>query len=173
MADLLNIYSPNDVTVSITRSDGLAHVVGGFTEDAMVSIEPAAEAYTMYTSADNKSTLLYHANTSATVTLSLNQTSSSNDVLSQLYEEFRLTKSPTKLFTVAIKDNNGRSMYVSAQSFIGKRPTAAFANSMQNREWTILCAAMEQTAGGNAKFSPADAATVELLGGTVEQRWAP
>ncbi len=173
MSDNLNIYSPNDITVVITREDGLVHIIGGYSEDQMVTVEPAAESFTMYTSADNKSTLLFNANNSATVMLTLNQTTVSNDILSQLYEEFRASKSPSKLFTITVKDNNGRSMYVSPQAFIGKRPSAIFANSMQNRDWTILCHDMQQFSGGNSKMSTGDVQAVELLGGTVEERWAP
>lgn len=173
MSDNLNVYSPNDITVAITRSDGLAHVIGGYSEDAMVSVEPATEAFTMYTSADNKSTLIFHANNSATVMLTLNQTSASNDVLSDLYNEFKASKSTSKLFSITVKDQNGRSLYMADQAFIGKRPNAVFGNTMQNRDWTILCHDMQQYSGGNAKFSEADAKTIELIGGVVEDRWVP
>lgn len=173
MSDNLNIYSPNDITVTLTRDDGFVHIVSGYSEDTMVSVEPMAEAFNMYTSADNKSTLIFNANKTATVTLTLNQTSETNDVLSQAYEEFVATKSPSKLFTISVKDNNGRSLYVSPQAFIGKRPTAVFANSMQNREWTLLCHNMSQYSGGNSKFSPSAAQAIDLLGGNVEERWAP
>ena len=30
MSDNLNIYSPNDITVVITREDGLVHIIGGY-----------------------------------------------------------------------------------------------------------------------------------------------
>ena len=173
MSDNLGLYSPGDITVVLTRSDGLVHVVSGYSEDAMVSVEPASEAFTMFTSADNKSTLIFNANNSATVMLTLNQATSSNDVLSQLYEEFKTSKSPSKLFTITVKDNTGRSLYVSAQAYIGKRPTAVFANSMQNRDWTILCHDMQQFSGGNSKMSTSEMQAMELLGGTVEERWAP
>ncbi len=173
MSDNLNIYSPNDITVAITRSDGFAHVIGGYSEDAMVTVEPATEAFSMYTSADNKSTLLFHANNSATVMLTLNQTSESNDILSDLYEEFKGSKNISKLFSITVKDQNGRSLYMADQAFIGKRPSAVFGNTMQNRDWTILCHDMQQYSGGNAKFSEATASAVELLGFVVEDRWAP
>lgn len=173
MSENLNIYSPNDVTVVLTRPDGFVHVVGGYSEDAIVSVEPSAEAFKMYTSADNQSTLIFDSNNSATVMVTLNQTSASNDVFSQLYTEFRTTKNVNKLFSVLVKDNTGRSLYLSPQAFIGKRPTASFGVSMQNRDWTILCHNMEQHSGGNSKMSPSEVAAVELLGGTVEDRWLP
>lgn len=173
MSTNVNIYSPNDITVTLTRGDGFAHIVGGYSDGDMVSIEPAAEALSMYTSADNQMTLLFNANNSATVTLTLNQTSATNDVLSWLYEELKARKSPDKLFSVLIKDQNGRSLYTTSQAFIGKRPTASFSNSMNNREWTILCADMQQFAGGNARLSQADASSIAILGGTVEDRWVP
>jgi hypothetical protein len=173
MAELLNIYSPGDITVTLTRDDGFAHTIGGYMEDAMISVEPTQDTFTMFTSADNRSTLMFHEDTSASVMLTLNQTSPSNDVLTALYKEFRGAKSASKLFTLTVKDNNGRSLYVSPQAFVGRLPTASFANTMQSRDWTIVCHDMDQNAGGNAKFSAADANTLELLGATVEDRWAP
>lgn len=173
MSENLNIYSPNDVVVVLTRGDGFAHTVGGYSEDAMVSVEPAAEAFTLFTSADNKSTLCFNPNNSATVMLTLNQTSASNDILSALYEEFRLTKSPNKFFAVMVRDLNGRSLYECSQAFIGKRPNGSFASTMQNRDWTILCADMRQNSGGNARLSSADEAALGILGVDVEDRWAP
>ncbi len=173
MAELLNIYSPGDITVALTRDDGFAHVIGGYMEDAMISVEPNQDTFTMFTSADNKSTLMFHEDSSATVMITLNQTSASNDVLTALYKEFRQAKNPNKLFTITVKDNNGRSLYTSAQAFVGKLPTAAYANSMQARDWTIVCHNMDQNAGGNSKLSAADANTLELLGAVVEDRWAP
>ena len=159
MSDNLNIYSPYDVLLTITRtSDGLAHTVGGYSDGAMISVEPSQAAFSMYTSADNKSTLIYHPDNSAKIMVTLNQTSASN---------------VNKLFTVLVKDANGRSMFSSPQAFIGQRPNASFSNSMQNREWTILCAGMEQYSGGNALLSPSDVASLELLGTTVEDRWKP
>ena len=82
----LATFAPNDVTVVITqRSSGIAHIVSGYSEDSIVNIERSAETFTMYTGADNTSTRIYNANKSATVTLSLQQTSASNDILSLLY----------------------------------------------------------------------------------------
>lgn len=173
MSENLNIYSPNDVVVTITRGDGLSHIVGGYSESAMVSVEPAAEALTLYTSADNKSTLLFHSNNSATVMLTLNQTSATNDIFSALYEEMRLTRSASKLFSVMVRDLNGRSLYECAQAFIGKRPNGTYANTMQDRVWTLLCPDMRQTSGGNARLSSADEAALSILGVPVEDRWAP
>lgn len=173
MSSNLNIYSPNDITVTLVRSDGLSHIVSGYSEDAMISVEPSAEAFTMYTSADNKATLIFHENNTATIMVTLNQTSESNDVFSSLYEEFKRVKKADRLFSIIVKDNNGRSLYKSSQAFIGKRPNGSFANTIQNREWSILCADMEQYSGGNAKFSNATAQAVDLLGGTIEDRWQP
>jgi hypothetical protein len=173
MAELLNIYSPGDIAVVITRDDGLAHVIGGYMEDSMISIEPNQDAFEKFTSADNRSTLIAKADNSGTIVLTLNQTSPSNDVLTALHEEFKQTKRASKLFTVTVKDNNGRSLYVSPQAFIGRLPIAAFSNTMQPREWTLLCHDLSSKAGGNAKLSAADVTTLELLGVTVEERWLP
>jgi len=173
MSTNLNILTPNDITVVLSRSDGYSHIIGGYSDSDMVSVEPMAEAFTMYTSADNQGTLITNSNKSATVTLTLNQASNSNDQLSWLYREFDEAKKASKLISVLIKDQSGRSLYSSAQAFIGKLPTASFSNGMNNREWTLICYDMQMYAGGNSALSAPDVQSIEILGGTVEDRWLP
>ncbi len=168
----LATFAPNDVTVVITqRSTGIAHIVSGFSEDSIVNIERSAETYALYTGADNTSTRVYNANKSATITLSLQQTSGSNDILSALYANDSATRNSSGLFTLQVSDASGRSRYFSDDAYIGVVPDSAFANSMQTRDWVIQAHNLDTYIGGNAILSPEDQDTLTSLGFNVDSKW--
>ena len=97
----LATFAPNDVNVVITQSSsGIAHIVSGYSEDSMVNIERTAETYTMYTGADNTSTRIYNANKSASITVSLAQTSATNDIFSLLYANDSASRNSSGLFSI-------------------------------------------------------------------------
>lgn len=172
MTQRISTYAPADVTVVITQeSSGIAHIVSGFSEDGMVQIERSAETFTMYTGADNTSTRIFNANTSAKITLSLAQTSASNDVLSQIYHNDVASRNSSGLFSVHIKDNSGRSDYFSDDAYIGVVPNSNFTNSMQTRDWVLYAHDLQTILGGNSLVSPEDQATLAQLGNVVDTRW--
>ena len=163
-------FAPNDVTVVISQG-GFSHVVSGFSEDSIVSIERNSDTFNLYTGADDTNTRIYQANTSAMITLPLQQTSNSNDILSQLYENDRESRDSTGMFNILIKDNSGRSLYSADEAFIAVVPNSSFGNTMQLREWQIQAVRMSVFHGGNAKFSPEDQESFESIGGTVDAQW--
>jgi len=168
----LATFAPNDVTVVITqRSSGIAHIVSGYSEDSIVNIERTAETFTMYTGADNTSTRIYNANKSATVTLSLQQTSSSNDILSLLYANDSNSRNSSGLFSLQISDSSGRSRYFSDDAYVGVVPNSQFGNSMQVRDWVLHAHNLDTYIGGNAILSPEDQDTIATLGGVVDGKW--
>lgn len=168
----LATFAPNDVTVVITQSStGIAHIVNGYSEDSMVNIERAAETFTMYTGADAFSTRVYNANKSAMVTLSLQQTSGTNDILSLLYSNDSNSRNSSGLFSLQISDASGRSRYFSDDAYIGVVPNSQFGNSMQVREWVLHAHNLDTYIGGNAILSPEDQDTLSTLGGSFDPKW--
>jgi hypothetical protein len=173
MAQSLATFAPNDVTIVLSQaSSGITHIVSGFSEDSIVSIERNSETFELYTGADDTNTRIYKANTSATFTIPLQQTSNSNDILSQLYTNDKNTRDSSGLFSITVKDNSGRSTFFSAEAYIAVVPNSEFGNSMQTREWQIQAARMEQFIGGNSKLSAEDQGVLGQLGYTVDPRWA-
>jgi hypothetical protein len=166
----LSTFSPNEVAVIITQqSTGMSHIVGGFAEDSIVSIDRNADTFSLYTGADDTNTRIYNANTSGTITISLQQTSASNDILTALYENDRASRNG--LFSIAIRDNSGRSTYFSEEAYIGVVPSSAISNSMQTRDWVIHAPKMTSLIGGNGPISSEDAAALDQLGISVDSRW--
>lgn len=166
----LATFAPNQLSVVITQdSTGIAHVVSGYSEDSIVNIEWTTPRYSLYTGADNTGTRVYNASNSATLTLSLQQTSASNDVLSLLFANDGVDSSG--VFSIQVKDSSGRSVYFSDDAYVSTRPNAGFSNSMMTRDWVIDAFNLQEYTGGNAVLSPADQATIETLGGVLAAKW--
>lgn len=166
----LATYAPNDVIVVISQvSSGLSHIVGQYSEDAIVSVDRNADTFTLYTGADNSNTRIYNANTSGTITLSLQQTSTSNDILFGLYEQDR--QSRNGLFSISVSDKSGRSVYFAEEAYIGVVPSSAFSNSMNTRDWVLHAPNLSTEIGGNNPISTEDALGLSQLGRTVASKW--
>lgn len=166
----LATYAPNDVVVVITQqSTGLSHIVGQYSEDAIVTVDRNADTFTLYTGADNTNTRIYNANTSGTITLTLQQTSTSNDMLFSLYEQDR--QSRNGLFSISVSDKSGRSTYFAEEAYIGIVPSSAFSNSMNTRDWVIHAPNLVTEIGGNNPVSTEDALGLEQLGRPVAAKW--
>lgn len=164
----LATFSPQDVTVTIIQaSTGLSHTISGYAEDTFVTVDRNSETFDMYTGADETYTRIYKPDTSAQVTISLQQTSNSNDILSLLYLNDKATRNSSGLFSIIVKDNSGRSYFFAAEAYIGVVPSSEFGSSMKLREWVIHAVRMEQYLGGNSKVNPEDESAVDLLGGSI------
>lgn len=165
-------YSPLDVVVILTqKSTGIVHRVVGYMEDTFVNVERDSDTWTHVTGVDNFSTRVYMANTSGKVTLSLQQGSPSNDVLTALYRQDAATRNNTGLFSILVKDGSGRSVYSSQQAYIGKVPNSQFGNTVQAREWIINSTAVDSTIAGNGSIQPEDVDTLNALGVTTPTQW--
>jgi hypothetical protein len=164
----LATFSPNQVSVVITQGS-LSHEVSGFSSDSIVGVNRSAETFTMYTGADDSATRIYNSNTTGVITIPLQQTSNSNDVLMELYENDRATKNG--LFEIMVKDLEGRSVYHSREAFISIVPDSQYSNDMSLREWTIQAHKLDYYVGGNSKFDPVDESAMTTLGAEIEARW--
>lgn len=164
----LSTFAPNEVSIVLTTSEG-THVVSGFAEDSICTIDRASDTFEMYIGADDSPTRLYKANTATMVTITLAQTSLSNDIMSQLYERDRSTRNG--VFSLFVGDNSGRTKIFAEEAYIGVVPNAQFGNSMQTRDWVIHAPSSIIHIGGNSKFTPEDQALFEALGGVVPPQW--
>jgi len=162
--------SPTDVTVVISQAS-FTHVVSGYSEDSNITVERGSDSYEKHVGIDNKTSRVYKSDKSGMITLSLAQTSVSNDVLDLLQRNDAAARNSSGLFSVTVKDGSGRSVYHSLEAWISKVPNSAFGSSMQMREWVIQAAEMTSIIGGNGKVSAEDVATIEALGGTVSADW--
>lgn len=170
MSDILASYSPEDVVI-ILSGNGFSHTVNGYVDGSFVNITRLVLGSEPYSGADVTNARIVRANHNSTVTLSLSQTSESNDVLSQLLKNDSITRDSTWLFSLLIKDNTGRSQYFSRQCYIGGHPDSTFSTAIDQRDWLIHCTKLEQNIGGNGQLTPATQNDLNSIGAEVEERW--
>lgn len=169
---LLGSYSPEDVVVTITTSGGVTHQVSGMVEGTFITVNRNVPFATLYTGSDNTSARVVRKNKSANISINLHQTGESNDVFTALMDlDAQDPTSGNGVFSIFIKDLNGRSLYHADQAFIGTQPDSSFAQEITARDWVIHAIDLQQFIGGNAKITPDTVVDLETLGVTVESRW--
>lgn len=170
MTTQTSTFDPSQVTITITWNE-ISHVVSGFEEGTICTIEQNMPRYELYTGADNTNTRIYKNNTAATINIPLAQSSASNGIFTLLHRNDTASRTSDGLFQILIKDNSGRSFFSSSEAFIAQLPASTFGNSMNTREWQIQAIKCESYIDGNSKLDPADADTYTALGGTLEDYW--
>lgn len=168
----LGSYSPEDVIVLIQHED-FSHQVTGFVESgSFLSFERSVDRATLASSVDgNHAARVLRRNKAGTLTISLMQTSESNDVFTRIGILDEESHSNKYLFSILIKDMSGRTVMSASQAFLGNDPAVSFSDGVETRDWTITVARLDKHIGGNSKFSPDNEATLAALDYTVEDQW--
>jgi hypothetical protein len=119
----------------------------GFSDGSMVSIEFNEDQFSLQMGTDGEGTRSKSNNYSARVTISLMQTSDSNQVLQGFWNSDRLSDSG--IFPFLLKDNSGRTIYAAEQMWVAKQPSAEFGREAGAREWVLETDNMVPFEGGN------------------------
>lgn len=135
-------YDFKQVTVIVGGS-----IISGYAEGTAISIERNEDAFTLEVGADGESTRVKSNNRSGIITLTLQQSSSSNDSLTQFALSDDLSNSG--VFPTIIKDLNGTTLVTAAESWIRRLPTSEFGSDLSSREWVIETDKLVMTVGGN------------------------
>lgn len=120
--------------------------ISGFGESDAMSWEAAEDSWEMVIGADGEATRSKINNTSGSLTITLSQTSRSNDILDvqrKLDEVINLGR-----FPVMVKDLNGTTLLVGADCWVKRRPNLTFGKRAQDREWIIDCGNWVANVGG-------------------------
>jgi hypothetical protein len=136
-------YDPKQVLVII---GGIP--MSGFADGAFVSVERTSDTFTKVSGADGIISRAKTNDRSGALKFTIAQTSPSNDVLTGIAITDELSNAG--VVPVLIKDNSGRSVFVSAFGWVKKPPTSEFAKDITNREWTLDLADLDVFVGGNA-----------------------
>ena len=100
--------------------------------------------------------------TSATVTISMLQTSPSHDVMSAIHG-LDLVNGTGRL-ELSLRDGSGRSVFNTIESYITGYPETTYSDNFEYRTWTIYCQTTnDYVVGGNTKAETTLADT--LFGG--------
>lgn len=163
-------YSPEFTDVVISNEE-INHTVTNYAEGTFIGIEPTTERFAPVYGAKGEAYRAHNPVRAFDLTLTLSQTSHSNDLLSHLLELDRQSLDGT--FTLTFKDSSGTTIFTENSAYIGQEPSQSFAGGggIESREWTIHLPNPSYRIGGNGRFSAATQADVEALGGTVDAQW--
>lgn len=120
----------------------------GFTPDSFVEITYNTENFALQIGPDGTGSRSKTNDLSARITLHFQQTSPSNDVLTGLF--FADGESPVGApVPMMIKDNSGRTLFVTETAWILKIPDVSFSTALSERAWMFETDALVPFVGGN------------------------
>lgn len=135
-------YDPKMVVVSV---GGIP--LRGYAEGSYITIERSNDMFVKTVGADGMVVRTKSNDESGTVTVSLSQTSVSNDVLSIFAAlDARLNLG---VKSIIVADVLGTTLCFGAHAWIRRLPSAAFSTSVGTREWAIDCAEMKMLVGSS------------------------
>ncbi len=121
--------------------------ISGFAEDSMVKTVRDEDTFAKKVGVDGEVSRSQNHNRSGTVTITLMQTSPSNDVLSGFAALDELTGAG--VVPVLIKDLSGTSTFFSSSCWVKKPPEGAYGKEVGNREWVLDTVDIDIFNGGN------------------------
>lgn len=143
----VQVYAPKAVKVLIA---GL-YSISGFADNSSVRVSKNQEPVSLSVGAQGSTERTQTANRSYRITLSLQSSSPSNDILTALYSiddaSGRLT------FPIYVVDDSGTSKFTALECWVAGIPDISFSNSTQSREWILECSKGVYGLGGNATDS--------------------
>lgn len=146
MAELAH-YSPEDVTILVAGFIPITGLVSG----TFVSINKNLQPFVAQRTTDGQVARLKNNDQTYSVTLTLQSTSESNDVLTKLWQFDELLLKGK--FPLLIKDNLGSSLFFSATTWIESVPVLDFSDTITNRMWMLRSSQAGINFGGNANAS--------------------
>jgi hypothetical protein len=147
MGSTVKTYDPGSVVLTLG-----AHIVAGYGPDTMITVERDEDSFTKQVGVDGETARSKNRNRGGKITITLLQTSSTNDVLSGylLADE----ASNAGVVPAALKDLNGNTLMIAPSAWVMKAANSEFAKEVGTREWTIDTADMEINVGGNTITEP-------------------
>lgn len=137
-------YDPKEVIITI---GGVP--ISGFSDGTFLEVVRNEQTWNTVVGADGYVTRGKTNNFSGQVTITLKQSSPSNDVLSGFIALDELTNSG--IVPVLIKDLSGNSTYFSGQGWVQQWANSTFGKDISDREWIITLASLDLFVGSNAE----------------------
>lgn len=137
----MKAYDPTEVSIIAN-----ANTITGFADGTFVEISREADFSSDVAGADGEVARAINNDKRGNIVVTLLQSSLGNAILDDLYkqqEQKKLTK-----FPVMVKNSSGADIYSAADAWILKPADAGFSKGIESRVWTIRCAVLEMTNGG-------------------------
>jgi hypothetical protein len=137
---MLKTFDPAEVSIVFGP-----YLMRGFSEE-QVTITFDEDDWTQETGCDGETVRVKSNNQSATIVITLQQSSPSNDELSFTRNQDRLTNSG--VYPLTIKDNLGTTKYT-GNAYVQKMADGAFGKTANARQWTLRTDFLIANLGGN------------------------
>ena len=124
--------------------------ITGYADGTFISIEQNEDDFTLTVGADGDACRAKTNNKSARMTITLLQSSASNDALSVIRGLDITTPSGDGILPFIWKDLSGRTFCVAEKAWIVKPPTVVYSRGVEAREWVLETDAMLWNVGGNS-----------------------
>ena len=170
---MIQSYVPSSITIVINHpATNTTHVVGGMAADSVVSIEYPDETWTEKVLNNGELVRTHRKDDTIRLTVHLDQTSMSNDVLFGLhkYDQNDLT-GLDGVFTCTFAVKSSRSYAYSSQCFVKRPQTQEYGNDTNVRDWVIVMSNADQLIGGAGKVDQDTANVLEALGIVIDDTW--
>lgn len=141
----MKTYDPKSVIVTF---GGIP--LEGFADGTFINIVPN-DAFTKAVGADGTVSRSKSVDSSLEITITLQQTSESNDYLSAIALADKLRNAGA--LPLIIKDLEGTSTTFSEVAWVRKPPDSAYAKEIENREWVFDTGSADYFVGGNQVVS--------------------
>jgi hypothetical protein len=125
-----------------------SHSVTGTNDGDFVNIEQITDGVTSQAGADGEVARSMSADRRARITITMQQTSSSNDFFSGAYLADQVSGGRAPL-PLTIRDLRGTTVFAAAKAWITKMPNAGFGKELGSREWILETDRADYFVGGN------------------------
>lgn len=140
-------YCPDEVNVLLA---GFINI-SGFVDGTFVDISKDVVPFSSVRTADGTVARMYNNDQTYTITLTLHCGSSSNDLLTKLWQLDEITQKGK--FPLLIKDFSGSDLFFSTTTWIEGVPTISKSNGIDSRVWVLRSSQATINVGGNMEPS--------------------
>lgn len=126
----LKSYSPDRIKIIVG-----AHSITGTADGTFVEIEPVGDGVVSEAGAYGEVARAISLDTRHTITLTLQQTSRSNDVLSAIHDRDRITGGDGAV-PITVTDLRGSTLFA-GQGWVVNKATATYSKGLEAKEWTL------------------------------------
>lgn len=139
---MLHTYDPKNVSLIV---GGVT--IKGYADGTFINAERNEQAFNLKVGASGEGARAKSNNKSGKVTITLLQTSSSNDSLTAFAAADELSN--TGVVPILIRDNSGRTLITALSSWVQKYANSEFGKEISNRVWIIETDELNIFVGGN------------------------
>jgi hypothetical protein len=140
----VNVYDPKSVVLAFGPI-----LVSGYADGTFVIAERNEDNFVLMMGSDGEACRAKSNNKSGRVTVTLLQSSMTNDLLAAAAVIDERSTSGDGISPLLCKDNSGRGLFTAETAWIVKPATATYGREVENREWVFETNELIMFAGGN------------------------